>query len=127
MKKYDYFEALRTDIEIYISNECINIHKYGDDIDEAFDKLNDELWEQDSVTGNGGMYYDTETNCEEYLCHNLDLLFAAIEDFDFDISYKNIHQPYLACTLDSLIRCYLLNQVLWEYMEENWDDSTTTN
>lgn len=120
MKKYDYYDAMYGDINDYIATNSIDLHSYGDDIEEAAEKLEEELWGEDVITGNGGFGYDSNSNCEEYLCHNLDILFEAIYDFDFDTNYHHLDKDNLPKTLDSLIRCYLLNSVLYAYVKDNW-------
>jgi hypothetical protein len=119
MKKYDYYTAMYNDIADYVKDNNINLSEYGDNIEDITEKLSDELWGEDSITGNGGFGYDSNSNCEEYLCHNLDILFEAIYDFDFDTNYHHLDKDNLPKTLDSLIRCYLLNSVLYTYVKDN--------
>lgn len=119
MKKYDYYTAMYNDIADYVKDNNIDLSKYSDDIDNITEKLSDKLWGEDSITGNGGSGYDTNSNCEEYLCHNLDILFEAIYDFDFDTNYRHLDKDNLPKTLDSLIRCYLLNSIIYDYIKDN--------
>ena len=123
MKKYDYYTAMYDDIADYIKNNNINLSKYGDDIEDITEKLSDELWGEDSITGNGGFGYDTISNCEEYLCHNLDILFEAINDFDFDTNYYHLDRESLPKTLDSLIRCYILNSTVYAYVKDSLEEN----
>lgn len=103
---YDYREAVKEDIKEYLKETN----------KRDFDKLYNELWVEDSVTGNGsGSYTFNAYKAEENLCHNMDLLKEAIEMFGGD--YSNIlEQGAEAC--DVTIRCYLLGQVLQEVLEE---------
>lgn len=56
MTKYNYLEAVKEDVKNYIDNE-INFTDF-DSLEELKEKLNDELWIEDSVTGNAsGSYY----------------------------------------------------------------------
>ena len=120
MEKYDYYTAMYDDIADYINDNNINLSEYGDNIDDIIEKLEEELWDEDSITGNGSFGYNNNSNCEEYLCHNLDILFEAIYDFDFDTNYHHLDKDNLPKTLDSLIRCYLLNSILYTYVKNNW-------
>lgn len=123
MKKYDYYTAMYDDIDDYVKDNNINLSEYGDDIDSIIEKLEEELWEEDSITGNGNFGYDTNFNCEEYLCHNLDLLFEAINDFDFDTNYHHLDKENLPKTLDSLIRCYILSSTVYAYVKDNLEEN----
>ena len=80
MEKYNYYEAVTADIIDYINNE-INFSDYTDR-DELEQKLYDELFVSDSVTGNAsGSYYCNAWKAEEALCHNLDILAEALEEY----------------------------------------------
>lgn len=50
MTKYNYMEAVKEDVKNYIDSE-INFEDF-DSLEELEEKLNDELWTEDSVTGN---------------------------------------------------------------------------
>ena len=78
MEKYNYREAMKADIREWLQN---NQDEYKD-VPEShlYDTLNDLMWEDDDVTGNTS-FYDSEYKCEEYLCHNFDLLFEALSEF----------------------------------------------
>ena len=122
VNNYNYYTEVYKDVENYIKENHRPIREYGATTDDIFENLIDELWDVDSVTGNGPDGYDSEKKCEEYICRNLELLFSAIDDFDFDISYKNIHKPNLAIRLDSIIRLYVLHQAIWDYLGDNLED-----
>ena len=51
MKDYNYLEAMKEDILQYIRDE-IDLAEF-DSLEELEEKLNDDLWTVDSVTGNG--------------------------------------------------------------------------
>lgn len=77
---YNYMEAMAEDIKEYIKNE-VTLSDYSDR-DELENYLNDTLLTEDSVTGNGSGSYTFNTyKAEEYICHNLDLLAEACEEF----------------------------------------------
>lgn len=115
---YDYREAVKSDVLDYIRNE-INFEDF-DSLEELEEKLNDDLWINDSVTGNAsGSYYCSSYRAEEALSHNWDLLAEALEEFGqsgTDILKEG------AEAMDVTIRCYLLGQCIAEALEEIEDD-----
>ena len=117
MTQYNYYEAVKSDVLDYISNE-INYSDY-EDLDELNEYLNETLWVEDSVTGNAsGSYTFNAYEAEENLCHNMDLLQEALNEFGYGTEYlKNGPE---AC--DVTIRCYLLSQAITESLEEIEDD-----
>lgn len=69
MTKYNYLEAVKEDVKNYIDSE-INFTDF-DSLEELEEKLNDELWTEDSVTGNAsGSYYCNSYKAEESIAHN---------------------------------------------------------
>lgn len=119
MERYDYLEAVTSDVKDYIENE-ITMSDYSDR-DELAEHLNDELWTVDSVTGNGSGSYTFNTwQAEENLCHNLDLLGDALREFDCGLDYI-AEKGAEAC--DVTIRCYLLGQAIEAALDELWVES----
>ena len=121
---YDYREAMRTDINNAIDEkeEWIGktIKEAYEDVDEAFDQLYDDMWVDDSVTGNASGSYTFNTyKAEEYICHNLDLLEYAMNEFGCE-DVNAIEKGAEWC--DVTIRCYLLGEILREVLEERWED-----
>lgn len=109
---YDYREAVKEDVLEYIRNE-INLEDF-DTLEELEEHLNETLWAEDSVTGNGsGSYTFSTYKAEENICHNLDLLEEALNEFG---------SGYLldkgAEAADVTIRCYLLGSTISEVLEE---------
>ena len=97
---YDYREAMRNDVNNAIDEKENWI---GKTIREAYDQLFDEMWVDDSVTGNASGSYTFNTyKAEEYLAHNFDLLGEALEEFGCDGRYIT-EQGAEAC--DVTIRC----------------------
>lgn len=97
---YNYHNAIVEDIIDYLMENDMEI----DELDE--DDLYDDVFAIDSITGNGGDFYDSEDNCAEYVSGNLKLALEAAREFDVNI--KNIPEDKPARYIDSLIRCYLL-------------------
>lgn len=107
--QYNYREAVKNDIDF----------KDFNDLDELEEHLNEELWVNDSVTGNAsGSYYCNAYAAEEAICHNLDLLGEALDAFggSCDILKDG------AEAADVTIRCYLLGECIAEALEEIEDD-----
>lgn len=117
MTTYNYFEAVKEDVKNYIENE-IDIReafKIAEDVDRLKDNLYDDLFCNDSVTGNASGSYTFNTwQAEENLCHNIDLLKEALEEFGCDIDY--LEKGAEAC--DVTIRCYLLASAISEVIDE---------
>ena len=115
--QYDYREEVKSDILDYINNN-IDFKDFND-LDELEEYLNEKLWVEDSVTGNGsGSYYCNSYAAEEAICHNLDLLGEALDEFggSCDILKDG------AEAADVTIRCYLLNECIAEALKEIEED-----
>lgn len=117
MEKYDYLSAVESDVREYIENN-VNFHDYSD-LDEMKEDLNQKLFVADSVTGNASGSYTFNTwKAEEYLCHNLDLLAEANEEFGG--SSDILSDGAEMC--DVTIRCYLLGQAIENVAPDMWQD-----
>lgn len=81
---YNYLEAVTEDAKSYIEENYT-----AEEIREMFeDRYNwectlcDDMWTADSVTGNASGSYTFNTyQAEEYICHNLDILAEAVEEW----------------------------------------------
>lgn len=114
MTEYNYLYAMTKDIIDYIE-ENIDLGEY-DTLEELEEHLNEILWTEDSVTGNAsGSYTFSTWKAEEYLCHNLDLLTDALQEFGCGLDYLLDKGAEAA---DVTIRCYLLGQAISEALEE---------
>ena len=114
MEKYNYLEQVTTDAkEAILENmEYWNFN----DREELEEVAHDELWADDSVTGNGSSSYFCNTwKAEEALCHNWDLLAEACEEFGQDIRWV-FKRGAEFC--DVTIRCYLLSQAIAAALDE---------
>lgn len=115
MTNYNYLEAVTSDILDYIKEE-INLDEWKGNRDGLEEKLNDELWTVDSVTGNASGSYTFNTwEAEENLAHNWDLLAEALDEFGQD-GTDILKQG--AEAMDVTIRCYLLGQAIAEALDE---------
>ena len=114
MKSYNYLEAVTNDAKTAIL-ENMNDWNFADR-DELEEKANDELWIDDAVTGNGsGSYTFSTWQAEENLCHNMDELEEACNEFGQDIG-EAVKQGAEYC--DVTIRCYLLPQAISAAIDE---------
>lgn len=114
---YDYREEVKKDVLQYI-NEEINFKDF-DTLNELDEKLNDELWIDDSVTGNGSGSYTFNTyEAEENIAHNWELLEEALAELGSD--ENPISKGAEWC--DVIIRCYLLGECITAALEEIEDD-----
>jgi hypothetical protein len=117
MERYDYRENVKNDIKNYIRDNEIRWNE--DSRKEVEERLNDDLWTVDSVTGNGSGSYTFNTwEAEEYLCHNIDLLQEARAEFGDE--RDPLEQG--AEALDVTIRCYLLGQCIGKALDELEDE-----
>ena len=111
MEKYDYEEAVKDDIREYLRD-----HGVEGRIDEDLrQKLEDDMFVSDSVTGNAsGSYTFSAWRAEENLCHNWGLIGECAEHFGVDDTSLSKGAEYW----DVSIRCYLLDQCLTEIVNE---------
>lgn len=118
---YDYREAMTEDVKEWIK-ENIDLTEWTEDREGLEQQLNDDLWTEDSITGNAsGSYYCNSYKAEESIAHNWDLLNEALDEF----GQNNINVIEKGAEwADVTIRCYLLGFVISDVldeMEENGD------
>ena len=124
MKKYDYRRAIIDDIKDWIVNDTDLIENgYMEDRDEdLYNWIYEEVFDEDSITGNGPYYYGTENFCSECLSGNFDILYEAAHEFAIDdeinILIKHYEDKDLARYFDCTIRCYLLMECTYAAVEE---------
>ena len=115
---YNYLEELKSDVKNYI-NEVASDYMDCEDMDELRDSLYDNLWDEDSVTGNGsGSYTFNREKAKEYVSDNMDLMVEAYKDLDSIESLVDDLEALDFETIDVTIRCYLLSQALDEVLED---------
>ena len=116
--KYDYFMAIKNDVLTYLDENYTTeeLKELIQDKDEFYNRLHDTLWIEDSVTGNAsGSYTFSTWKAEENICHNLDLLKDALEEFGGDCGDALVRGAEFC---DVTIRCYLLGSVLYVVLNE---------
>ena len=117
MMNYNYLEAITEDVKEYVKNE-INFSEY-ENMYELREALNDDLWTEDSVTGNGsGSYTFNRATAKEYVDANKDLVNEMMKEFDCKEKVANwwIEDNYEA--IDVSIRCYLLGQAIDKALDD---------
>ena len=113
--KYDYIKEMKEDVKNYIEENKDNESYDFNNREELERLLFDDLWVDDSVTGNGsGSYTFNRYQAEENISHNMDLLKDACKEFEDD-PFRLLENPEVA---DVTIRCYLLSQVISEVLDE---------
>ena len=114
MEKYNYLEAVTNDAKASIL-ENMDMWEWHNR-EELEENANDWLWTADEVTGNGsGSYTFSTWQAEENLCHNMDELEEACNEFGQDIG-EAVKQGAEYC--DVTIRCYLLPQAISAAIDE---------
>lgn len=120
---YNYRETLKNDVLDYIRNE-INFSEF-DSLEELKEKLNDDLWTVDRVTGNAsGSYTFNRWEARENVIDNMDILQEAVEEFGTPV--EEVGKDFLAEEwekFDVTIRCYLLGECIAAAIEEITNES----
>lgn len=124
---YNYNEAMKEDVLNYI-HENINLKDYSDR-DELEEKLNDELFTEDSVTGNAsGSYTFNRWTAQEYVTENQELCTEALQEFC--VPSDEIAEHFLNGDweyFDVTIRCYLLSSAINEALDEISEEEYNSN
>lgn len=117
--EYNYREAVKEDVieQVKDGYKENSLRLYEEEGREALEQyLNDELWVDDQVTGNGSASYTfNRWEAEENLCHNMFLLEEACDEFGEDIG-EAVRRGAEYC--DVTIRCYLLGNAIAEAIDE---------
>jgi predicted nucleotidyltransferase len=119
---YNYEEEIKADVldairDFYTAEE---IRERMEDRERWAEELYDDLWVDDSVTGNAsGSYTFDRYTAREYVTSNMELLKDAFYEFGVDsetIAEKLLDEDWEYC--DVTIRCYLLNSAIWAALDE---------
>lgn len=119
---YDYNQAMNEDIRDHIRENYTpeEVIEKLQDRDEWESELNNELWTRDPVTGNAsGSYTFNSWKAKEYVTDNTDLLREALCEFctePYTIAEKFLDGEWEY--FDVTIRCYLLNSIICEVLDE---------
>ena len=121
MEKYNYLENVTADAKQAILKN-LNYWKFSDR-EELEENANDLLWTADEVTGNGsGSYTFSTWKAEENLCHNMDELEEACDEFGQPLGHA-IERGAEYC--DVTVRCYLLSQAISAAIDELEEEGKT--
>lgn len=118
MREYNYYEAVKEDALEAIRNNY-DLTDYSDR-EEAEEALNDDLWTDDSVTGNGsGSYTFNSLEARDYVLADPDTVKEALREFC--VSAEEVGNKFLDEEweyLDVTARCYVLGQAIAEALDE---------
>jgi hypothetical protein len=122
MKNYDYLNAICEDVREWIADE-IDAADWTGDREGLEEKLNDDLFCEDSVTGNAsGSYF-----CNAYRAKEAFMNDPKAEDYfaeccaDFGMDAAEVGRHFIRGDyeyFDVTIRCYLLGQAIAEVLDE---------
>ena len=119
MSNYDYYAAMRQDVRNAI-DEGYSLDEWRGRRDELEEKLYEDLWIDDGVTGNAsGSYYCNSYKAMQAVMDNMELLQEALDEFGAD--YADIGRRFMAGDweyFDVSIRCYLLSSVVADVLDD---------
>lgn len=129
MQKYNYLEAVKDDVETWLVDNSSQFEEIKDnnkidgviDWDGVKEDLNDILWNEDSITGNGsGSYTYNRKKARDYL---FDDGLQYLEDLVDEgwLTYESIGKDitdYNFESLDVSLRCYFLSQAIEEVITD---------
>lgn len=119
MSNYDYHYRMRQDVRNAIE-EGYSLDEWRGRRDELEEKLNEDLWIDDGVTGNAsGSYYCNSYKAMQAVMDNMELLQEALDEFGAD--YADIGRKFMAGDweyFDVSIRCYLLSSVVADVLDD---------
>lgn len=120
---YDYLENVTADVRDYVEQE-VDLSEWAGDRDGLEEKLNNDLWTCDSVTGNGsGSYTFNRVQAQIYVLDGMDELQEAVNEFGIDS--ETIGEKFLESDweyFDVTIRCYLLGQAIAAVLDDLEED-----
>lgn len=119
MTNYNYEEAMKSDVLDYIA-ENIERNDYIDNREELEELLNDDLFCEDSVTGNAsGSYYCNAWKARAAVIDNMEYCTKSLREFCTEPAtiaehFLNEDWEYF----DVTIRCYLLGSMISAVLDE---------
>ena len=120
-----YLEQSLEDITVWVGDnvDYIPFEDFSD-IDDLEEWLEDHLWTEDSITGNGsGSYTFNSYKAKEYVMNDTDTVITALQEYGTDA--KEIGERFINEDwewLDVTARCWVLNSSIYEYIEQNKDE-----
>ena len=130
MQKYNYLEAVKDDVKTWLVDNSSQFEEIKDnnkiagaiDWDGVKDDLNEILWSEDYITGNGsGSYTFNREKAREYVLDGDGLQY--LEDLVNEgwLTYEDIGKDvtnYNFESLDVSLRCYFLSQAIEEVVTD---------
>lgn len=127
---YNYYDAVKNDVLDYIREE-INLAEF-DSLEDLAEKLDEDLWINDSVTGNAsGSYTFNSFTAKEYVFDNMDLVGEMASEFCIDLS--DVGRHFLEENwewFDVSIRCYVFGSCIYDALEEireDWEEAHSSD
>lgn len=119
MTRYEYLEEVKMDVKRFLRENLESYAGETSDMKELQERLYDDMWISDNVTGNAsGSYTFNSYRAQENLVGAWDLLQEALEEFG-ETGIDILDRGAEWC--DVTIRCYLLSEALGEILEEMRD------
>ena len=129
MQNYNYLEAVKDDVETWLVDNSSQFEEIKDnnkidgviDWDGVKEDLNDILWNEDSITGNGsGSYTFNREKARDYVLSDglqylkelVDEGWLTHESIGKDVTNYNFE------SLDVSLRCYFLSQAIEEVITD---------
>lgn len=125
MNNYNYYEAVKGAVYDALENDFDDLFSglTAEDVKtdpyEVADRIADDLFNSDSVTGNAsGSFYCNRYLAQEAVIDNIPLLREAVEAWSLENEVVDyfLNEDWEA--MDVTIRCYVLHEVACEVMEE---------
>ena len=119
---YHYLTKITEDVKEYLEQENTpeEMRELLANRDEWEQKLNDDLWCEDAITGNAsGSYTFDRYTAREYVTENMSLCIEALQEFETDneeISNRFLDEDWEY--FDVTIRCYLLGRAIALALDE---------
>ena len=124
---YDYDQAVYDDVWSWVKEKLDNDELPHLTKDKLKEWLEEKLYTNDDVTGNGsGSYTFNRYTAEKYICHNIEYIFDKIKEIGYIADESSVLD---AEELDVTMRCALLNEAIdkvveYEIPEEFWEIPT---
>ena len=119
-----YLEQVKDDVLEYIHNNYSHeeVVEEMQDKEHFVEKLEDILWTEDSVTGNGsGSYTFNNEEAKNYVLEDVDAVLEAVREFCCGMDAAEILKKLFEENweyFDVTARCYFLNPAICEALEE---------
>lgn len=114
----NYLDETKNNIEQWMELEGFSLS--GKDREDVEERLNEDFWINDSITGNGsGSFTFSRYQARENVLSDIDTLNEACEEFCIEketIGEKFLNEEWE--WMDVTCRCYVLSQAISEVLDE---------